>query len=242
MYKLTKSARIVEIDHVSDQLIMLYEKTASVKGDAFLKNVFDEMKVLSEQITEAIRRDKAQSDLEDADNARDEIVSQLHYIIMGYVNMPIEALSKSGKALKEVFDKYGIKMTRESFAGESSLIESMLGDFAADALKGDVEALQGIPETLAALRSSQDAFSQAYLAYATAKAEDKAKTSASEIRRSLFDCINNRLVVYLNAMAMSNAATYGEFASVVSEEINKINALVASRNTRAGKADDTTVA
>ena len=235
MNKLSTIARVTEVDDASDQLVTLYEKTTEVSNDAFLKGVFDEMRALSNQITEAIRRDKAESDLAEADTVRDEKIRQLSNIITGYASMPIETLANSGLALKGVFDRYGVEIAKENYASESSLIESLLLDFSADGLRNDVEALQGVPETLAALRSAQDAFNQARLSYDEAKSHDRATTSASEIKRRLLNCINGKMVAYLSAMAMSAPATYGELARLADEEIARINAIVSSRGKKAGK-------
>ena len=232
MNRIRITARITEVDDASDQLITLYEQSAAVKGDGLLKTIFAEMKSLSDRITEAICRDKAESELESADALRDDEVRRLSSVINGYASMHVEALAKNGATLKRVFDKYGVKIVNESYASESSLIESLLGDLADEEVGGCVAALQGVPEAVAALRAAQDAFNNARLAYDSAKAQDRSTASATEIKRLLLACINQKLVAYLNVVRMSDAATYGEFAGLVEEEIERVNAAVASRTKR----------
>ena len=60
-----------------------------------------------------------------------------------------------------MFDKYGKAIVNESYARESSLIESMLEDFSADTLSESIKALDGVAELIAALRAAQDEFNKA---------------------------------------------------------------------------------
>lgn len=232
MKKLNASARVTEVDDTSDQLITIYNNATALADEPFLKATFAEMKTLSVKITEAIKSDKAQSDLDKADANRDAQIHALSKIITGYASIPIENLAKSGAALKKIFDKYGLKITRESYANESSLIESMLMDLGAESVKSDVEALQGVAETIAALRGAQDAFNKARLEYDTAKANDKACANATEVKKSLLAVINDKLVTYLNAMIVADNAKYGQFAGMVEAEINRVNEAVSARSSR----------
>ena len=230
MEKLTVSARITEVDDASNQLVKVYEQTPAVQNDALLKAIFDEMKSLSEQITEAILRDKVKSELEEADNVRDEKVRSLFKVVCGYAAMPMEGIAKSGIALKRVIDKYGVRIVNESYANESSLIESLLQDLAVDELKDDIASLSGVSEAIEALRSAQDVFDNARLSYYNAMSvEETSKVSATGIKKPLLYCINNKLVDYLNIVASLNEGLYGEFAGLIAEEIEKANAAIALR-------------
>lgn len=230
MDKLKSTCRITEVDDTSDMLLKIYGESQAVSDDKFLQSIFADMKPLSDQITSAIKQDKAQSTLDEADVVRDNAVVALSNLLTGCSTMPVEKLAKSGIALKTVFDKYGVKITRESYVNESSLIESLLKDLDDQSLKSDIAALQGVGETIEALRSAQDAFNRARLDYEAAKAENSVAVSATELKKPILALINDKLVPYLNIMVIAEPDKFSVFAGRVSETIDRANASVASRS------------
>ena len=92
------------------------------------------MEKLSAEITTAINRDKVSTSLEDADAKRDELIRQLGTLLAGYGAIPLADKKAAAEKLSAVYDKYGKAIENEPYARESSLIESMLEDFAAPAL------------------------------------------------------------------------------------------------------------
>ena len=58
MKKLMTNARTTEVDDTSDRLLVLYNDEPALAEEAFLKPLFGEMQTLSDQITEAIKRDR----------------------------------------------------------------------------------------------------------------------------------------------------------------------------------------
>lgn len=102
MKKLSKSARVTEVDDTSDRLLQIFAQEVPLKDEAFLKPLYAELKLLSDKITEVIKKDKVLSDLEDADAVRDEAVRNLFKIIEGYAAMPLPNLRQAGATLKAV--------------------------------------------------------------------------------------------------------------------------------------------
>lgn len=232
MKKLKTNIRTTEIDDTSDQLIAVYSKADGVKDDTFLKDTFEELKTLSSKITSAIKMDRAKSELEDADKVRDEQIYALSNVLKGYASMNIENLAQSGVAIKKVFDKYGTKIAKENYSTESSLIESLLMDLAAEEIKNDINALQGVQEAISSLRRAQDEFNKSRLTYDAAKAQDKEAQNATDLKKDILMCINDKIVTYLNAMIVSDAQKYGAFAAMIETEIERANATVSARTSK----------
>ena len=227
MKKIRFQIRVTALDTVSDVLIRLYKADSALAKDDYLKGVMAEIESLSERITIAIKADKTASNLDEADTARDEIIRSLGTLLNGYAAIPVADKKAAAESLLAVYNKYkGI--TTERYADESSLIESMLKDFAEDSLAEAVKALEGVSAYLADLRTAQDAFNKTndeFTAYNVNKNE-----SATSLKKPLLSEINDKLVPYLTAMNLANSAVYGDFTAKVEAEIIKINSSVINHS------------
>ena len=145
--KLISQSRTTEVNTTSDNIQMAYKK-GSFETDTYMINIFGELQTDSSHLTTAINRSKAESNLDKKDLARDEKVKALNYLLVGFSHHPDAALKLSSENLFAIFSKYGLKMTQTSYATESSLIDSMLEDFAAPELQADIAALSGCAETI----------------------------------------------------------------------------------------------
>lgn len=235
MKKLASIARVTEIDALSDTLLRLYADETAVANDAFLKKYFAELQKLSDAITEAIKRDHAQSNMDEKDAARDEAVRNLGDLLDGYAVFPVPEKKAAALALKAIFDKYGRKITGESYANESSFIESLLKDLDTSDAKANIAKLDGIEATVKAVRTTQDEFTAAYDAWAKAQNADAAAVNATGVKKPLVALINDKIVPYLTAMAEEDE--FKHFASLVAQEIDKVNGAVSGRSGKAEKGE-----
>lgn len=234
MNKLNKTARIAEIGDTSKRILDYYEADAGVKKDPYLKTLFTEIQNLTDKITEAIRKDKALSELDDADAVRDSAISGIFKIVEGYAVMRIETLKTAGQHILQILENFrGI--AKRNYTEESQLIEAMLKDLAP--LSTDIQALVGLPEAVAFLRTAQDNFAAKRQLYEKSQTENKQTEVASAIKKPLTDVINLKLKPYLEAMKMANAQQYGTFADQVATAIETTNTAVDSRSAK--KKDDT---
>lgn len=235
MKKLRASARVTEVDSVSDTLIRLYNSYPEIHSDKYLSRTIEEIIALSAEITQAIKKDKVESNLSAADGKRGDVVRRIGIALKGYAALPIPEKSEAAEKLLAVFKKYGAGIVNESYARESSLIESMLSDFSADSLDESIAALDGIPELLTSLRKLQNEFNQVsddYNAAMSIKSE-----SATELKKLLLSAINDKLATYVSAMALSNPAAFEEFVAKADTEISRINATVAKRGKSGGEKE-----
>lgn len=226
MKKVKQNIRITEADTVSDALVRIYKAAGAVAKDAALATIMGEVETLSAKITTAIKADKVSRSLEDADAKRDDVIRSLGTLLSGYGAIPIVEKKAAAGKLLAVYDKYGKSIVGESYARESSLIESMLEDFSADALSYAIKSLDGVADLIASLRAAQDEFNAANdtaTAALTAKGE-----SAYAVKKPLLAAINEKLVPYLTAMA-AVSTDYADLAAKADVEIAKANASVAKK-------------
>ena len=225
MKKIRGDVRVTVADTVSDVLVRLYKEAAkdgAVVKDAALATIMGEVETRSAQITTAIKSGKPSASLEDADSKRDGIISSLFTLLAGYGAIPVAKKKAAAERLLAVTGKYkGI--ANEAYARESSLVESMLEDLAAESLSDSVKLLEGVGDLIASLRSAQDEFNAANdsaTAALTAKGE-----SATALKKPLLSVVNEKLVPYITAMGALNAE-YAEFGAKADVEIAKANASV----------------
>lgn len=227
MRKLASSLRVTELDTLLSTLLRLYAADEALCKDAFMASTMAELAPLSRQLTEAVKRERTGS-LAEADRVRDAVILDLGTLAEGYTAIPFEAQKTAAFAVKAVFDKYGRRIVGESYATESSLIESLLIDLSAPELAGMIAQLPGIAELIAALRRAQDDFNVAKDQQTERAASDDAP-SATSLRKNLIAKVNDRLIPYLNAMAIANEAVFGAFIKQVEVEIGRANDSVSRR-------------
>ena len=233
MNKLKTAIRVTELDGLSDTLVRNFKADGKAAADAFVNATMAELETLSEKITTAILQDKTLSTLEAADAKRDEAIKTLGTVLSAYAVFPIASKKELAAPLKAVWDKYAkAGITSANYTSESSLVESMLGDLAAENLADSIKGLEGVSEAVAAIRTAQDEFTKANDEYVKASANKGA--SASAYKKPIISLINDKLVPYLDAMVIAGNENCTEFAKGVGAEIERANAVVAKRGSKKG--------
>lgn len=231
MNKLKTAIRVTELDGLSDTFVRNFKADEKAQTDAFIKTTMSELEKQSAQITAAILQDKTLSTLDTADASRDEAIKTLGTVISAYAVFPIASKKELSVPLKTIFDKYAKSgITGANYTSESSMIESMLGDFAADSLSENIKGLEGVSEAIAAVRSAQDEFTKANDEYVKASANKSA--SASSYKKPIIALINDKLVPYLDAMLIAENENCTAFAKSVETEINRVNDMIAKRGSK----------
>ncbi|AEK23993.1 DUF6261 family protein [Capnocytophaga canimorsus] len=229
MKNLHFNSRITEVGDVANRLAVLYKGTTTLQDDAFLKNLLSEVQTQGDAITEAIKKDKAVSKLEDADAERDEAIRVLDKMLKAYEVFPVENTKAHGQKIATIFKKYGVKITEENYSSESNLIDSLLKELSASEVQASVTALSGVSEAIAQIRTTQEEFARLRLQYEEAFTENLSKVSASSLRKPLLGLINKKLIPYLVAMTLVDGAKYTAFADKVAKIIDDMNEVVKAR-------------
>ncbi|GIJ93709.1 hypothetical protein CAPN002_09270 [Capnocytophaga stomatis] len=229
MKNLHFNSRITEVGDVANRLAVLYKGTATLQDDAFLKNLLSEIQTQGDAITEAIKKDKAVSKLEDADAERDQAIRVLDKMLKAYEVFPVENTKAHGQKIATIFKKYGVKITEENYSSESNLIDSLLKELSASEVQASVTALSGVSEAIAQIRTTQEEFARLRLQYEEAFTENLSKVSASSLRKPLLGLINKKLIPYLVAMTLVDGVKYTTFADKVAKIIDDMNEVVKAR-------------
>ena len=230
MEKLNTQARVSEIGDLAIRWLELFRKTEAVKEDKYLKTFFVELEKLLGQITEAVKREGVASKLDDADIARDKAVRALGKIFSGYKNISLPAIQPHGEKLSEVFKKYGTSIAKKSYSEETHLIESLLKDLQNPNLSASITALIGGSEAIADLRNKQNAFAEVRAKYDDSMAQHQTLPSASSLKKPLYELINKKIIIYLDAMEVVEKEKFGSFIASSNQVIESINTNIKARN------------
>jgi len=225
--KLMTNSRVTEVNDVCTRMSGAFN--AQGIADPYLTATFGSLDTANFELSKAIRRSKAESNLENKDEVRDGNTRSLYYLINGFTHHPADTIRESALLLLRAFDKYGISLITESYANESALISSMLLEFQKPEYTVHINNLSGCGELLQSLSAAQADFEQARIAYETEKAQDGMVANATEIKKEVVELVNNKIVVYLQAMKQANPATYGVLAATCAQVIAENNEQVRRR-------------
>lgn len=237
MMKLLTNARLTEVSDTAGRFLTLHA-TVPAATNPYLLTLVAELQARYAQITEAIRRDKAHSDLEEADELRGTKVSNFFKVVDGAAANEIPALREAGLRLQAVLGRYGLHIIHENYTAESGFIEAMLLDLSADDLKASVLAIQGAKEGIAAIRAAQDNFNAKRVAYEKAAATDRQTETASTLKAPLLQLINEKYLPQLAALRNSDPADYAAYADAAEKITEDTNAAIKLRATLAKKKKD----
>lgn len=235
MNKLNTSVKVTELGDTALRLVKAFKAVVAVQNDAFLTKTFAEIEKQATVMTSAVKSDQALSKLEEADAQRDQAIRVLDKLLKGYENIPLENLKTHAKKLAEIFKKYGVKITGENYASQSTLINSLLGDFSAAELKPSIEALAGVKEALAEIQTKQNAFAVIRSDYEKAQVSQKEKSSATSLRKPLLELINKKVVPYLVAMSIAQPELFKNLTAEASEIITSTNEAIKARSKKEKK-------
>ena len=155
--KIIFNSRTTEVDAASMRMIGAYKKT-TLNSDANLNAMFTDLESQSAQLTSAINRSKAESELDAKDSIRDDKVRALFYLVKGFLYHPDAAIKTAAETIENVLDNYGLDITGESYSTESSLIVSLLEDLSKQKNLDAIALLSGCAEVIASLTAAQNDF------------------------------------------------------------------------------------
>jgi hypothetical protein len=226
--RLMSVSRTTEVNAVAGRIIAEYEKN-DWTSDTHLTGIFNLLKQSNTLLTSSINRIKAESDLEQKDEIRDDKIRSVYYLILGFTHHPDLAIKTAAEEVYKVFEHYGVDIVGKSYAIETSLIQSLLVEFAHPDLQPSISALPGLNQLIASLTTAQNEFEAASILYEEEKAAEGTKENASQIKKEVVVIINDKLVVYLRAMIQVDETKYGELTRTTAQIINDNNEIVKKR-------------
>lgn len=237
MEKLLSQSRATEVSTVFTQSILAYKKS-SLSADAYLVNLISLMESKSTGLTEAIKRLKANSELEAKDIVRDDATRALFFLVKGGIYHPVDTVKKASAQLNRILEKHGLSLVDESYAIETALLNSLLLDLADAKLVPAIAAISGCTELIAQLQAAQTDFENTRLDYESSKATEGAHANATALKNEMIRLMNSKLVSYLTGMLLANESGYGSFAATINQLVVDNNLNVRKRSTTNNKGTE----
>lgn len=229
MEKINSSTRTTDTDNVCSGIIDLYQKNPKLSEHphmvAIIKNIIN----VSINLNEAIKRSKSRSLLEEKDNDRDTKYRNYFHLISGNTHHPDPAISEPALQIQAILDKYGLEITNESYASESSMFNSLINDMKSDEMQKALQTISGGVASFKAFEQSQNNFDTTFIEYNEDKANEGTYENASTIKRQVIKIINNQLIGYLHTLEQIDEENFGEFARQVNQLISDNNRKVKQR-------------
>ncbi len=222
-FKVKSTVRIADLTGVSNRIVEFLKSkdlTAYPEFEVIVPNLTE----LVNALTEAMDRDKIESELADLDVLRDEAVRKLNAIIKGFVNISIEEVQIPAKYIKSIFDKYGVKVVNYRYDAESGKITSLLKDLESTEAKAHIAELPYIDNAMTELKQAQANFETKKIEYDEAMELRKGTfQSASEIKPELLDAINNQLVDFYTGVAQFRDDEFRKIADTINSWVVDAN-------------------
>ncbi len=198
---------------------------SGITTDNYLNSVNEEIKEDAEQFSEAINRDKSYAILNPIDEKRDNLLRILFMDTEIKTLYPDKEISDSALIVKEVLDRYGLKIISKRYREETADIDSLITDMESSEIKDAISKLGTLADIIDQIKIVANEWKAAVYKQADNKEELLSKPSATKLKNSILDTINKDLLIYIAGMAKCKPEEYTELNKrirVIIEEHNSI--------------------
>ncbi len=232
--KLKTSARVSEVNAVAKSILKAYTES-SMTEDTTLQLIMNELTSESALLNTAIEQDKALSQMEVYDEARDSAFRGLFYYLQGCTHLISTTTATAAQHLFTLVQKYGVGITQLSYAEQTGQMSSLIEELEQESNQAHITNIPGMADMVENLVKTQADFEKTYDVYLGQLNEDRNKQNASQIKSRVVKVINDRLVVYLRSQLTFNTAVYGDLGGKIAIAIENINSTVSERASKTPK-------
>lgn len=225
--KLVARSKNAEVAAIVSRIVTLSSEY-DWANDPHLTTMIKDLNALENRFKLALGRDSVLSTLSELDAVRDDYVRDLYYILKGATHNPIDNVRNSGEQLLAIFEKYGLETIHQSYAIESSLLNSLINDLSEKSATDLFKPITGMKEIVALVVKAQEEFETNRVSYEQARAEDVQET-ASTVKKEALQVLNETIITYLKTMAMINTTVYGKFSETIALMFKENNEQVRKR-------------
>jgi hypothetical protein len=228
--KITPSSRNGDMSLFLTLILKAFEKNDWI-ADLYLTSLIKSASATNKLMLEAMDRLVIYSQMADKDHARDMAIRDLFKLVEGYTHIPIAEIQDAAHVVKNELTPYGLGIVNKDNAEESAELETLLNALRKPDIAAAATLLQGVPETITLVVTTEQDFENLMLQQAEDDGESVKNdlATASKLKREAVKEINNNMVGYLNAMAKVNPTTYADIAHTIAELIDTNNELVKRR-------------
>lgn len=228
MKQIHSSSNNSEVASAASGVVEL-NKTNTIIEDTFFTLTFDKLQAKLDELIEKINTGWYSLALEEKNDLRNQDIRAIFYEVDAKCYRRPGSEKESALKIKTVLDRYGLKITRDSYSKESTNIKAMLSDLKAEELSDDLTTITDLSSLISNLENSQSSFDQTAYQQIQNKVERDNSKPASEIAQELKHIINNEFCPYIGAMAQANPIKFKDYADLLSKIIENNNNQVRNR-------------
>ena len=218
------------------EILKLYaqamENVPKEERNALLDANFSTLALLSAELTEAINRAHAPSDLEKRDSERDSAVRRLYAVLNGNVALPdgFEKQVAAAKLLLSIFEPYGTKMLDVKYSSQTGLMNSFLKDLEKEDAKNAISQILGAKELVALVKKTEEEFEIASAKISQDASAVASLRNATAIRNEAVTLVNGSVVTLLSALSISESEKYANLAVEFEKSVKRWNSSLPSKS------------
>jgi hypothetical protein len=185
------------------------------------------------------------TEINNLDDQRDQIITGLVAVTDGYCYSPIAAQAAAAAVLSHNLKVYGKSIAKQAFNAESTIIDNIVNDWTTQTALSNAVTTLGLGGWVTALSTANTQFRTKYAARTAALATESLVTpkSVSELRPEADLALTNLLKKLDGYYGVNDGtAPWNIVVAEVNVLIDKYNALLAGRKTRAKKDEPAPVA
>jgi len=201
--------------------------TTSIADDGFLTTLFTKYKIDLDTLFAQLNADWNTPELRNKDDLRDLDVRAAFYYVESECMRRPSTRQESALAVKEVFDRYGIDITRLPMGEEGSACNALISDLSTEGMKPHVNNL---PELTGLINNIEESNNDYYLTSDKISEQMQSKLKpASQIAEDIRSTINEELIPYIEVMAKINPDKYSLYEGKLSSLVDNANQTVKNR-------------
>lgn len=226
--KLNRNSKVTEVYTAGITIHQAYSQ-GDWTGETHMIEIFAKLLETNQKLKTALDKGRVESTLKEKDSIRDQSVKALYYLVQGANYHTSDTVKEATSTILPIINKYGLNVTRQSYANETARIDSLLEDLSNVELQTKINEISGCGDAITTLQTRQNQFKTAYYEWEQAKAKLLSEMNASEVKKEVLQIINDEIVVYLRAMVQVNEEKYGEVHNTILQIINDQNLEVKNR-------------
>lgn len=226
--KVSGNSRVTEVDALLKQSIAVYEKS-DWSSDIYLTGLFNEIKSLSLELTEALIKLKGESESEEIDDIRDDQFRGIYFQVQSNLYHSDSAVKGAAESINAIIGSTGLSVVDMAYDIESSIIDSMLKKLDTPEMSAAIDLIPGLEVLIYNLNKTNSTFKESRVNFKTAKADDKEVLSATQQKKRILTLFNGKFHAYIYGMFMVDEAKYGDFTRSVMQIIQDNNLNVKKR-------------
>lgn len=189
----------------------------------FTVNIFPPVKVAHTELNNAINRLKSKSFQKENDSLVDDAWTSLVLVSRGLLTCHIPEVVTNVRVISPIIEKNGLDVTRLAYSEQASAISAAIADFEKPEVATAIAAVPIMASIIEKVKEYNEAFLAGMMDFADNIEGQTEKENASDIKWTLLELVNKKLIPYLDIMSEVNPELYEGYYTAVKGIVRQAN-------------------